>query len=273
MPLLADLLRTELLSRYGGVWADTSLVPIQPLDNWLHTVVAPAGFWGFAESHAHPLDKSLASVSETPMVDCLRLRAHSFGICSVQNTNGKSSIRSQSSEMFGESVGSCTKRLRTKNCKAWIYSDPSLNSQLQGVVNWFLVSAHPHHPLVDAWLAQYERSLWRINPYNKRGHTYFLHGCSLVSLHQLACVRSTLNRMPTFPKGHPGSSATVSEKTDTDHRINPRHYMYKRPTKLKETTYEDYIQGALETARLNLTSQIHWAACGRVGKKICIGGG
>lgn len=33
--LQADLLRTELLSLYGGVWVDTSTVPVQPLDAYI----------------------------------------------------------------------------------------------------------------------------------------------------------------------------------------------------------------------------------------------
>ena len=31
----SDLLRADLLSRYGGVWVDTSVCPFQALDDWL----------------------------------------------------------------------------------------------------------------------------------------------------------------------------------------------------------------------------------------------
>ena len=144
----------------------------------------------------------------------------------LRNATGNISTALQSYEWSGEPPGMCTKRVRTKNCDSWIYSDLRLNWQLQGIVNWFLAAAQPHHPLVDAWLAQYERNLWRIDPHDKKGHPYFLHGCSLVSLHDVACVRETIHAMPTFPKGHPGSSATVCDITE-DLRINLSHLMQK----------------------------------------------
>ncbi|GBG33940.1 Hypothetical Protein FCC1311_101632 [Hondaea fermentalgiana] len=40
---LSDLLRLELVCRYGGVWADASLVPVLTLDEWLPDAFAKPG--------------------------------------------------------------------------------------------------------------------------------------------------------------------------------------------------------------------------------------
>lgn len=40
---LSDLLRLELVCRYGGVWADASLVPVLALDEWLPDAFAKPG--------------------------------------------------------------------------------------------------------------------------------------------------------------------------------------------------------------------------------------
>lgn len=40
-----DVFRLLLLARYGGVWADASMLCMQPLDNWIHTSLKENGFW------------------------------------------------------------------------------------------------------------------------------------------------------------------------------------------------------------------------------------
>ncbi|MGZ4476757.1 MAG: capsular polysaccharide synthesis protein [Nocardioides sp.] len=44
---VADLLRAHLLRDHGGVWVDTTLYPVIPLDQWLPQVTEPAGFFTF----------------------------------------------------------------------------------------------------------------------------------------------------------------------------------------------------------------------------------
>jgi hypothetical protein len=41
----SDVIRLELLSKYGGVWADSTMLCMQPLDDWVHEAVEPAGIW------------------------------------------------------------------------------------------------------------------------------------------------------------------------------------------------------------------------------------
>lgn len=47
MQAQADLLRLMLLEKYGGVWIDTSLYPVLPLDNFLHKVINHTGFFTY----------------------------------------------------------------------------------------------------------------------------------------------------------------------------------------------------------------------------------
>lgn len=41
----SDIIRLDLLSTYGGIWADATMVCMQPLDHWAHQAVEPAGTW------------------------------------------------------------------------------------------------------------------------------------------------------------------------------------------------------------------------------------
>ena len=43
--LWSDVLRLDLLSRYGGVWVDVQLCPVHPLDAWLPIATGPTGFF------------------------------------------------------------------------------------------------------------------------------------------------------------------------------------------------------------------------------------
>lgn len=41
----SDAIRLYLLSTYGGVWADSSLICMRPLDDWLPEMIAPSSLW------------------------------------------------------------------------------------------------------------------------------------------------------------------------------------------------------------------------------------
>ena len=41
----SDIIRLHVLAAHGGVWADATVLCTQPLDNWLHSMLEPAGFW------------------------------------------------------------------------------------------------------------------------------------------------------------------------------------------------------------------------------------
>jgi hypothetical protein len=44
----SDMIRLALLERYGGVWADASMLCLAPLDTWLIQALSPAGFWTYS---------------------------------------------------------------------------------------------------------------------------------------------------------------------------------------------------------------------------------
>ena len=41
----SDIIRLSVLQKYGGVWADATLLCMKPLDNWIHQDIHPSGFW------------------------------------------------------------------------------------------------------------------------------------------------------------------------------------------------------------------------------------
>jgi hypothetical protein len=47
---LSDIIRLSLLKNHGGVWADATMLCMQPLDNWVSSAVEPVGFWMY---HGH----------------------------------------------------------------------------------------------------------------------------------------------------------------------------------------------------------------------------
>ena len=47
---LSDIIRLSLLDRHGGVWADATLLCMQPLTPWIERAVRPAGIWMY---HGH----------------------------------------------------------------------------------------------------------------------------------------------------------------------------------------------------------------------------
>jgi hypothetical protein len=44
---LSDILRTRLLLDEGGIWADASVFPIRPLDEWIPGILTRSGFFAF----------------------------------------------------------------------------------------------------------------------------------------------------------------------------------------------------------------------------------
>ncbi|PSN20734.1 hypothetical protein C7271_00650 [filamentous cyanobacterium CCP5] len=46
----ADIIRLSLLKNYGGVWADATMLCMQPLNPWIESAVKPAGLWMY---HGH----------------------------------------------------------------------------------------------------------------------------------------------------------------------------------------------------------------------------
>jgi hypothetical protein len=41
----SDIIRLSLLKNHGGIWADATMLCMQPLDHWVHEAVEPSQFW------------------------------------------------------------------------------------------------------------------------------------------------------------------------------------------------------------------------------------
>lgn len=51
MSMKSNIICVNLLARYGGVWADTTMLCLVPLDFWVFDVLEPVGFWMFNGLH------------------------------------------------------------------------------------------------------------------------------------------------------------------------------------------------------------------------------
>lgn len=58
----SDIIRLSLLKNYGGVWADATLLCMQPLDHWVHDAVEPAGLWMY-HGHGAGMSKEIGPAS------------------------------------------------------------------------------------------------------------------------------------------------------------------------------------------------------------------
>jgi hypothetical protein len=109
-----DLLRLELLSRYGGVYADTSICPFKGLDSFITAWVGKEKNGFFAPPIA------LGFVNRS---DLSRVARGNVPLCHDHSKIENRGIRGKGAPF------------RTSS-------------------NWFLASTNPHNPLVDEWLTR-----------------------------------------------------------------------------------------------------------------------
>ena len=189
IPLQADLLRAELLSKYGGVWADVTTVPVHPLDQWLPALLSPGGFWAFSDADGGTIIEKSTRFKHEPFA-CLSL---------------------------------APSKMQAKNCQpSWLYEN---YHDVQGALNWFLAVDRPHHPLIDAWLEEYTRNLQQATN-DRRGPPYFLQACSLTAISNQAQVQRALHAMPA-PCGV--TSVVNVRDGRRHHAVSRKLLMYKRP--------------------------------------------
>lgn len=69
----SDILRTELLRRFGGVWADATILCNHPLDGWIPQIMAQTDFFAFSRPGPDRAIASwfLASRPQAPLIATL----------------------------------------------------------------------------------------------------------------------------------------------------------------------------------------------------------
>jgi len=189
--LLSDVLRLELLAIYGGVWADMSLMPVQPLDAWIQHALGPMGFWSFVDERGGP-----PQLKQVAGGDC-------FGLPAATGAQ---------------------KWAKGKTPPAWVYRD---YHSVQSLLNWFLAVRMPGHILVERWLEELVQGVQRLRPTgNVTELPYFLAACSFVKASQREPQIRQLLATMSLPCA--GASAAAVAAGRHARSIDPRLLMYKR---------------------------------------------
>jgi Capsular polysaccharide synthesis protein len=79
MDALSDVLRIELLNRFGGVWVDSTLYCLRPLDDWIPDAM-PSGFFAFDRPSPDRMLSSwfLAAESGSYLVEAWRRKSFAY---------------------------------------------------------------------------------------------------------------------------------------------------------------------------------------------------
>jgi len=70
----SDIIRLSLLKNHGGVWADATMLCLQPLDHWIHNSVKPSSLWmyhgngGYMEHGEGPASWFIVSLKDSYMI-------------------------------------------------------------------------------------------------------------------------------------------------------------------------------------------------------------
>ncbi|MEC7232286.1 MAG: capsular polysaccharide synthesis protein, partial [Planctomycetota bacterium] len=154
MGAASDLLRADLLSRYGGVWVDTSVCPFQALDDWLPAALeAREGLF---------IPRAFDHTAKVVMAD-----GETRGALKDMPAAAKTG-----SEL--EKFEGCL--YDTK----WGH----LARNAMPLSSWFMAAAAPHDSIIDAWVEILYRRLLEVlhGPQNVHGasrYPYFVAHCSM----------------------------------------------------------------------------------------------
>ena len=194
--LQADLFRMEVLYKWGGVWADTTTLPVRPLDTWIYDAVVPSGFWAYTGG-------SMKNVSQQPKHQG---RQTCFDV-----------------KMDKE---------RVIKCNSWKY----LNYKAYNVaLNWFIATSAPGNLVIRAWRDIYFENLQLIDSRSKnprcQSPPYFLQACSFLVMQQsIPEVAKLIAKTPSDPQHDLRPISLERGKRD----VNGAMKMYKRSAISKE---------------------------------------
>jgi len=222
--LKSDVLRLDLLSRYGGVWADVTTCPVQPLANYAAEKASKVGFFGLMWE---PFFKLQKSANHTP----------------------------GALDGFDQD-GPCVGRQKM--------TPPRADTQGYHTIDtWFLVSPQPHHPIVDAWLGALVTAVKGLpegatscrpkHCATKGDYVYHLVMCVLGQVYvENAAVRTLIDAMPAESLCQHGGNASPrcesvlaskDELAAYDQSPDPDKWMYKSfsSEKITDRDYEAWV--------------------------------
>ena len=66
----SDVIRLSLLEKHGGVWADSTLLCMHPLDNWIYDALEPVGFWMYhgRDNGSGPASWFIISIAKSNLI-------------------------------------------------------------------------------------------------------------------------------------------------------------------------------------------------------------
>jgi len=98
-PALSDVIRMHLLTRDGGVWADSTTWCVRPLDEWLENVVAETGFFAYAlPAPGRPFSSWF--IAATPQHEIMKRLTKETNNLWAQVSEGKLSIDPRAKDYF-----------------------------------------------------------------------------------------------------------------------------------------------------------------------------
>lgn len=71
---MSDIIRISLLKNHGGVWSDSTMLCMQPLNGWVHKAISTSGFWmysghgGGMPPHIGPASWFIVSVKNSLLI-------------------------------------------------------------------------------------------------------------------------------------------------------------------------------------------------------------
>ena len=134
---LSNLLRLEVLSLYGGVYTDTSVCPMQPLDTYMSQIETQGD--GFFAPLLNKPGLHAGAISNRSNL------AQFIGCDRFTTTTSTPEDDDKNSK-------------NNNNVPSRQAASTALASNSRSISNWFLVST-PHHVLIDYWLEAYYQRL------------------------------------------------------------------------------------------------------------------
>lgn len=156
-----DLLRIELMYRYGGIWADTSICPFQSFDTFIDTLFSVSSSKNNNDNTVFYM-KPQSKIATAKLEDLQTVARH----CHIK--------------WCKEDPKACQDEI-ANNATAIQYDSKSGYSR--GAGSWFLVAAQPGQLIYKRWMERfYEMLAWHVAQQTRNSVPYYLLHCTLTQI-------------------------------------------------------------------------------------------